>query len=227
MNSATSPIAAPLPAWHAIDTVLLDMDGTLLDLKFDNFFWQEWVPVKYAERHGLSLEKALADLRPRFEAHRGLLAWYCTDFWSRELDLPIASLKHDAREKIGWLGDAEGFLIRLRRLGKRMLLVTNAHTDTLRIKDLKTGLARYFDATVSSHVLGAPKEHPGFWEKLQASHPFDAARTLFVDDSLPVLRAARGYGIAHIVRITHPDSSQQPHACNEFAAVDRIEQLLG
>ncbi|HBT55971.1 MAG TPA: haloacid dehalogenase, partial [Pseudomonas sp.] len=31
--------------WNAIDTVLLDMDGTLLDLHFDNHFWLEHMPA--------------------------------------------------------------------------------------------------------------------------------------------------------------------------------------
>ena len=36
--------------WNAINTVLLDMDGTILDLHFDNYFWKEYVPQKYAEK---------------------------------------------------------------------------------------------------------------------------------------------------------------------------------
>ena len=44
----TAPEAAGgRPDWRAIDTVLLDMDGTLLDLRFDNYFWLELVPRKY------------------------------------------------------------------------------------------------------------------------------------------------------------------------------------
>ena len=39
--------------WTSIDTVLLDMDGTLLDLRFDNWFWQEHVPdaLREGARH--------------------------------------------------------------------------------------------------------------------------------------------------------------------------------
>lgn len=52
--------------WTAIDTVLLDMDGTLLDLHFDNFFWLEYLPLRYAEQHSLPLPVAKARLEGFF-----------------------------------------------------------------------------------------------------------------------------------------------------------------
>ncbi|MCP4043692.1 MAG: haloacid dehalogenase, partial [Gammaproteobacteria bacterium] len=36
----------PVINWNSIHTVLLDMDGTLLDLHFDNQFWLEHVPLR-------------------------------------------------------------------------------------------------------------------------------------------------------------------------------------
>ena len=48
--------------WSCIDTVLLDMDGTLLDLHFDNFFWSEHLPRTYALRHQISKEESSAYL---------------------------------------------------------------------------------------------------------------------------------------------------------------------
>jgi 5'-nucleotidase len=224
-EASTSPAPCVRLDWSAIDTVLLDMDGTLLDLRFDNYFWQELVPVKYAEQCAMTVAAARAELAPHFEAYRGQLAWYCTDFWSQKLKLPIAALKQEARAQIGWLPGAQAFLGRIRSLRKRMFLVTNAHTDTLRIKESQTGLASYFDVCVSSHSFGHPKECAEFWERLQAAHPFDATRTLFVDDSLPVLCAAHAYGIAHLVAVTHPDSSQAPRPCEGFLSVARIEEL--
>ena len=38
--------------WSRIDHVLLDLDGTLLDLDFDNHFWQTLVPACGARRVG-------------------------------------------------------------------------------------------------------------------------------------------------------------------------------
>ena len=82
--------------WSAIDTVLLDMDGTLLDLGFDNWFWQEHLPREFAAARGLGLAAARAELEPRFRALAGTMEWYCIDHWSRELCLDIAALKRAA-----------------------------------------------------------------------------------------------------------------------------------
>lgn len=38
--------------WKTIDTVLLDMDGTLLDLHFDNHFWLSLVPQEFKQATG-------------------------------------------------------------------------------------------------------------------------------------------------------------------------------
>jgi len=212
--------------WRDIDTVLLDMDGTLLDLRFDNYFWLTLVPRKYSEARGLTLAAAQAELAPRFAALHGRLEWYCTDHWSRELDLDIAQLKRAAREHIGWLPGAQQFLLAVKQKSKRLLLITNAHHDSLAIKHEHTGVGNHFDALVSSHRYGFPKEQPGFWQALQCEHAFVRERTLFIDDSLPVLRAARAYGIAHLIAVTHPDSTQAARHCEEFQSVARVEQLL-
>jgi putative hydrolase of the HAD superfamily len=229
--SATPPTAATPPSvdkidWRSIDTVLLDMDGTLLDLRFDNYFWLELVPRKYGEARGIALAPAQAELKPRFDAHYGRLEWYCTDHWSRELDLDIAALKRAAREHIGWLPGAQEFLRSLRPGCKRLLLVTNAHQDSLAIKHERTGVGELFDAMVSSHQYGHPKEHRGFWEALHRDFALVPERTLFIDDSVTVLRAARAYGIAHLIAVTHPDSTQPVRVCDEFPSVPRVAQLL-
>ncbi len=215
----------PLP-WERIDTVLLDMDGTLLDLRFDNWFWQEHVPDVYARHHGLTAEEAHATLAPRFAAARGRLDWYCIDYWSRELGLDIPSIKRGVREQVAWIPGAEQFLGRLRALGKRRLLVTNAHPETLAIKDQHVDLIGHLDAVYSTHSFGVPKEDPAFWPRFAASEPFDPARTLFVDDSPPVLQAAHGYGIAWLRAIRHPDSGRPARDTAGFVGIDSVAELI-
>ena len=217
--------AAPIP-WESIDTVLLDMDGTLLDLRFDNWFWQEHLPAVWAAEHALSFDEAVARLAPRFTATRGRLEWYCIDHWSRELDLDVRALKNAVREDVAWLPGAEAFLKRLRELGKRRVLVTNAHPETLAIKDATASLVTHLDAVHSTHPFGAPKEDPAFWPAFARAEAFDATRTLFVDDSLPVLRAARGYGIRWLRAIRRPDSGLPPRDTEDFPGIDAVGELL-
>lgn len=226
--STFSAVESPsLPRWEAIDTVLLDMDGTLLDLRFDNYFWLDLVPERYAARHGLTIAEARAVLAPMFEKKQGTLHWYCTEFWTRALSLDIAGMKHEMREHVRFLPGAEKFLRALREKGLRVALVTNAHRESLKVKATQTGLLDYFDVVFSSHSFGVPKEHPDFWRQLEAALAFDPARTLFVDDSHSVLTAARKHGIAHIFAISKPDSTQDRRTVTEFMSVEAVSHLLG
>jgi GMP/IMP 5'-nucleotidase len=184
--------------WDHIDTVLLDLDGTLLDLGFDNDFWLDFVPQAYATAHAVCLEEAKASLASRFRACEGTLSWYCIDHWSRELSLNVEALKRTQAHRVGWLPGAMEFLLRLRACGKRLVLLTNSHPQVLKIKDEQTGVTGYLDAAISSHVFQAPKESPLFWTAVQQVEPFDPQRSLFVDDSPAVLRAAQAAGIRWI-----------------------------
>ncbi|MCQ4346452.1 GMP/IMP nucleotidase [Pseudomonas stutzeri] len=215
----------PQLPWNRIDTVLLDMDGTLLDLHFDNQFWLRHLPQRYADKHAISLDAALAELLPLFQRHAGQLSWYCLDFWSRELDLPVRALKEEIAHLIALRPDADRFLAALRGAGKRVALITNAHRDSLSLKLERVELAPFFDRLISSHDYGFPKEDQQFWFALQQDFGFEPARSLFIDDSLPILRSARDYGIAHLLGIRQPDSRGEPKDTEEFAAVDSYLSL--
>jgi HAD superfamily hydrolase (TIGR01509 family) len=212
--------------WQAIDTVLLDMDGTLLDLHFDNVFWKEFVPLRYAELHGLAHEQAKQQLVPRFKAMEGRLEWYCLDYWSADLQLNIAALKHEMAELIAVHPHVIDFLEQLRHSGRQLLLVTNAHRDSLALKMEKTCLAPFFDAIVCSHDYGLAKEQDGFWGQLAADYRFDPLRTLLVDDSVPVLDSAQAFGIAHLVSVTKPDSRAALRTITAYPAIEDFQALM-
>lgn len=212
--------------WRDIDTVLLDMDGTLLDLHFDNHFWLEHLPKRYAEVHGVSLAMAQMELMPLFEKNAGTLNWYCTDFWSTELKLPVKDLKIEIAHLIALRPDAETFLAALKQAGKRVIMITNAHRDSLSLKMERLELAPYFERLISSHDYGYPKENPQFWDALQADIKFDPARSLFIDDTLPILRSAGRYGIGHLLAVREPDSRKGPKDTEEFEAVEDYRSLI-
>lgn len=228
MNETSRQDSRPVTPvdWGRVDTVLLDMDGTLLDLWFDNHFWQTHLPRRYAEIHGHSPAEALAYLEHRFAEEHGKLNWYCLDFWQQELGLDIVALKREVSHLIAMRPHSAAFLDALKAAGKQVWLVTNAHMDSVNLKLEHTPLAQWLDRIISSHQLGAAKETRPFWRALQALHPFDPARTLFVDDTETVLRAAREYGIGQLLCIAHPDSSAPVRVVRDFPAVTDFDQVL-
>lgn len=212
--------------WNAVETVLLDMDGTLLDLHFDNYFWQQHLPACWARKQGLELKAAHAALAPRFRELEGTLSWYCLDFWTQELGLDVLALKDDVQHKISMRPHADFLLEQLTAMGKSCVLVTNAHHAVLDYKLARTGIGKYFQAMYTAHGYGQPKEEPGFWQALERQLNFDRDRTLLIDDNLHVLQTARTYGIGHLLTITRPDSSLPPREIEDFPAVDDFRELF-
>ncbi len=212
--------------WREIDHVLLDMDGTLLDLHFDNHFWLEYVPTRYAEARGLPVEETLKTLPARYTDILGTLQWYCVDHWSQELGLDIALLKQEVEHLIAVHPHVVDFLQWANQAGKQVWLVTNAHQKSLALKMEKTRLAGYFHRVICSHDLGVAKEHPDFWGKVREIEAFDPGRSLFVDDSPAVLVAARNYGIRYLLQILAPDTKQPAREKGEFPAVRDFSEVM-
>ena len=212
--------------WKEINTVLLDMDGTLLDLNFDNHFWKEFVPLKFAQQKCISIVSARQQLVPQFKSMEGKLEWYCLDYWSEVLQLDIAGLKAEISGLIAVLPHVTEFLEKLQQSSQQVLLVTNAHRDSLGLKMEKTCLQPFFDGIISSHDLGVPKEHAGFWDLLQQHQSFDKKTTLLIDDSLAVLDSARLFGIAHLISVSKPDSKQPKKYVIGYPAIEDFRELM-
>jgi len=212
--------------WHNIDTVLLDMDGTLLDLHFDNFFWLQYLPERYAQTHGGSIDDAKAKLHAHYEAHQGTLNWYCLHYWGEYLQLDIRQLKEEVKHLIQIRPFAVKFLQSLQQCHKRLVLITNAHPDSLDLKLEITRIDQWLDMVISSHQLQYPKEEQAFWHGLQDREQFDPDRTLFIDDSPRILQSARDYGVRYVLGIRHPDSQQAPRDLAPFPAIDHFDELL-
>jgi len=205
--------------WHNIETVLLDMDGTLLDLYFDNYFWLEHLPKRYAEIHNISISDAKAIIEPLFQQTHGTLNWYCLDYWSDTLKVDIAKLKQEIDHLIAIRPKALDFLRWLEQNSKKRLLVTNAHRDSLNLKLTQTQIHDHLDELISSHDYQAPKEDQSFWRQLQQAHPFDPNTTLLIDDSLAVLRSAQQFGIRYLLCIDQPDSQRPQRDIDEFHSI--------
>lgn len=212
--------------WQTIDTVLLDMDGTLLDLHFDNYFWLTHLPMRYAEAHDITEDEAHAFLMEHIHQYEGSLQWYCLDHWSELVQMDIPQLKREVQHKIQIRPHAEDFLRALRELQKKLILITNSHPKGLAIKLDVTEIDRWLDLVISSHEFQLPKEEQGFWQQLHVREHFDPERTLFIDDTPRVLESARRFGIAHLVCINQPDSQKPPVKSGQFIDVCHFDEIM-
>lgn len=211
--------------WPRINTVLLDMDGTLLDLHFDSHFWLVHLPRRYAQIHDMEEEDARSHLLQMINSEKGSLNWYCLDYWSRRLGLNIRNLKEEIRDRIAFRPHVQDFLGQLRSQGLRTVIVTNAHQDSLSLKLETVGLESLVDKIYSTHSFGKPKEDPSFWADLQHVEPFALEHTLLVDDSIPVLESARQYGFKHLLAVLAPDSQQPPHTATGFVGCEHFDEV--
>lgn len=213
-------------AFDKVDFVLLDMDGTLLDKHFDDYFWEHLVPEKYAERNNIAFETAFAELYKKYKHHERTLNWTDIDFWSKELDLDIPALKEQIKHLIEIHPHVYDFLKMLKKHKKKIFLVTNAHYKSLNIKLKKIDIGKYFDAVVTSFEIGCPKELPEFWEKAQDRLKFDKEKTLLVDDTEDVLETAKNYGIRYIVHKARPSSKRKPKISDKFLYISDFDELI-
>lgn len=212
--------------WSKIDTVLLDMDGTLLDLHFDWHFWMEYLPKVYAERNNMTEEEANALIHAKIHSQQGTLNWYCLDYWSQTLNLPIAELKRELKHLIQAHPDVMEFLAKLKQMGKHVIMVTNAHRDSLAIKLEMTEIGDYFDHLISAHDFGLPKEDIRIWSEIHTVHPYDPAHTLLVDDNLHALRTAGQYGIQYLLCAVHVSPKLAKIDPQEFDHFENFNEIM-
>lgn len=198
---------SPALPWSQIETVLLDMDGTLLDLKFDSEFWLQQVPQALAAARAIPLEQARALIRAEYHAVRHTMNWYCFDYWSDRLQLDIYAMTTAHGPTARLREDTLPFLQALRQSGRRTILLTNAHPYSLAVKVEHTELDEYLDGMISTHHYGVPKEDQRLWQQVQQDVQFDPAQTLFVDDAEVILDAARQFGIGYCLGVENPDSA--------------------
>lgn len=213
-------------SWNNIDTVLLDMDGTLLDKYFDDYFWEHFLPAEYAKKYSISTSEARQQLLSRYRKEEKTLAWTDLDFWSKEFDLDIPALKEQVHHLIAVHPHVEDFLKFLRTEKKRIHLVTNAHYKTLDLKLRKTEIGKYFDSVICAFDIGLPKEDTAFWPRLEKLIGFEKETTMLVDDNEDVLISARSYGMGYLIFKARPSSRAGIRSSDHFTTIADFDELM-
>ncbi len=212
--------------WNDIDTVLLDMDGTLLDRHFDDHFWLEHAPKRWAELNDTTIEQAKKHLYALFRSQENTLNWTDLDYWSEQLRMDIPLLKQEVQHLIGVHPYVIEFLRFLKQHRKAVWLVTNAHSKTLNLKMKRTAIGPYFDGIVSAHQVGLPKEETRFWGALQRFISYDPTRTMLGEDSETNLSTAEEYGIRYLIHVGRHSSTTAPTQSHRFTTIHYFNQLI-
>jgi putative hydrolase of the HAD superfamily len=215
-----------LISFKEIEHVLLDMDGTLLDRYFDDYFWEHLVPERYAEKHKITFGNAREQLFKRYKAHEGTLNWTDIDFWSKELDLDILALKEQIRHLIEVHTHVEDFLRMLRSRKIKTFIVTNAHYKVLDMKLKKTDLGRFLTGAITSFEIGFPKEKIDFWRIAEQRLGFQKEKTMLVDDTLEILKTAKKYGIKFLIYKAKSNSRIKPLPSLEFKTILDFGEIM-
>lgn len=213
--------------WDSIDTVLLDMDGTLLDLHFDFYFWTVHLPKKYSQMHNTDLLEATEYIASRLAEKQGQLEWYCTDYWSNQFQLNIIQAQQEVKQLIIERDQVINFLQQLGKMHKQRIIITNSDRPSIQLKFANCRIQPLLDQVISSHDYSAAKEHQKFWHHLQKNIAFNPQATLFIDDSEAVLDSANQYGIKHLLSIKQPISSQLREADSQYPMIDQFSTLIG
>lgn len=212
--------------WSAVDTVLLDMDGTLLDRHFDNVFFEEELPRRYAAKEGLEFADARDRLFAMYRETEGTLNWTDLPYWSRRLGLDVEEMHREFQHLITFLPDAVEFLTRLRARQRRVHVVTNAHHSGVAIKVARTGMDRYVDGIVNAFHVGYLKMRPEYWPKCQRLIGFDPSRSLYIDDDEACLAAAQDYGVQRVLHRARSSSQRPPAPSSQFQSILSFEDLI-
>ncbi len=226
MTQPSAPSPRHVIDWGQIDDVLLDMDGTLLDRHFDNFFFEEELPRRYAVLRGLPFEESRDRLMAMYRSVEGELAWTDLHYWTKRVGIDVVALHKELDHMIGFLPGAEEFLHHLRLLGKRVTIITNAHEAGVSVKSAKTGLDRLVDRIVDAFEVGYLKMRPEYWPSCQRLLGFDPARSLYMDDDEGCLIAAKRFGVAHLVHSAKSSSQLPPAPLTEFCSITGFAPLL-
>jgi len=208
-----------------VDAVLLDMDGTLLDLHYDNHFWMHFIPQQYALKHKLSIQQAEHHMYAQYEKVHGSLNWYCYDYWSETLGLDIHALQHETKHKVQLRSDTLWFLGKLRQQNIPAYILTNAHRSGVALKMQQHDLTSYFKKIISSHDYQLAKENPLFWSAVEDELQLDLSRCLFIDDSEKILKVAEKSGVGFLRGIATPDSEMPAQEMQDFEVIDKFSEL--
>lgn len=207
---------------------MFDMDGTLLDLAYDDLIWNHKLPERHAAMNACTLEQSHATLHDFYENHKHTLSWYSSSFWTSKVGVNTLALQYDYKKNIQPRSGCFELLEILKQRGYKCWIVTNADCAGLKLKLENINLRPYFEVIVSSEEIGHAKEFIEFWQILQNMHPFNPKNVVLIDDTAKVLNGAALFGIESLITISQPSSNKVAKNALEleYPAINDLTELV-
>ena len=146
--------------------VSLDLDGTIVNRDYVDYFWLELVPTLYSERHGLNLEDAKREVQRQYdEIGPKDLRWYNPEYWFQRFGLDSGMLSwalEEAGRFVKPYRDALEFIEAVK--GEvQLVLSTSASCEFIklvfaRVPELEQAFAHVFSSTSDFSLPGKPPE---------------------------------------------------------------------
>lgn len=147
-----------------IKVLSFDVDGTLVDKKFADGFWNEGLPQLYAKKEGISFEESREYLQERYdEIGEGDLRWYLPEYWYNELGIDESpkDLIGEYACEVRIFPEVPGVL---ERLSKRYTLIASSNAPRAFLEESLKGLFCYFKHAFSSTTdFGMVRKIPEFY----------------------------------------------------------------
>ena len=134
------------------------MDGTILDLNYDNHVWNQALPSAYAEKHSINEEAARSKLIGHMQEIHGTIDFYSFPYWAQYTGLDITALHRGFTELIQFRPGAMAFLKWAKTKKKETIIATNAHPESIQIKNEVSALSSHVNHITSSINMDTQKK---------------------------------------------------------------------
>ena len=201
------------------------MDGTLLDLRFDNWFWQAARAGAYAARHGLTALAAGSSCSPASRRAAARSTGTASITGAANSVSTSARSSTTCATRSDWLPGAARVPRGSGALGKRRILVTNAHPETLAIKDARVVARRAGSTSCIRRTASGCRRRPGILAAPRRARAVRSAAHAVRRRQPGGAGAARDFGIRWLRAIRRPDLGRPARDTGDFAGVDSVAEL--